>query len=151
MSVAGVADIAVPRRRAGTRPARVLRVARETHDTFTLTLQYEGPEPLVRFAPGQFSMLYAFGVGELPISISGDPEHPVRPVYTVRSVGPATYALVTKKPGELVGVRGPFGTSWPLADSRGKDILIVARRHWPCARCGRPSITSCAIAEITTA
>jgi NAD(P)H-flavin reductase len=79
-----------------------------------------------RFLPGQFSMLYVFGVGELPISISGDPEHPRRLVYTVRSVGPATQALVGSRPGDWLGVRGPFGAAWPLAEARGKDVLIVA-------------------------
>jgi NAD(P)H-flavin reductase len=104
---------------------RLARVEKETHDTFTLTLEsMNGPPP--RFAPGQFSMLYVFGVGELPISISGNPEERDRLVYTVRSVGKATHALVTRAPGEAIGVRGPFGTSWPLADSRGRDIVIVA-------------------------
>jgi NAD(P)H-flavin reductase len=71
-------------------------------------------------------MLYVFAVGELPISISGDPEIPGRLVYTVRSVGKATYALVTRQPGEQVGVRGPFGVGWPLTASRGRDVVIVA-------------------------
>jgi len=55
--------------------ARVAKVDKETHDTFTLTLAPDGTE-LAPFAPGQFSMLYMFGVGELPISISGDPGRP---------------------------------------------------------------------------
>ena len=117
-----VADPALPL------PAPVLKVDKETHDTFTLMLETgngngdEAPS----FAPGQFSMLYVFGVGELPLSISGDPEEPGRLVYTVRSVGQATHALVTRRPGECVGVRGPFGTNWPLAAARGKDVLVVA-------------------------
>ncbi|MGB9605641.1 MAG: FAD/NAD(P)-binding protein, partial [Bryobacteraceae bacterium] len=78
------------------------------------------------FEPGQFSMLYVFGVGELPISISGDPADPEKQVYTVRSVGHATHALVSRRPGDRIGVRGPFGTSWPVKAARGKDVLIVA-------------------------
>jgi NAD(P)H-flavin reductase len=104
---------------------RVESVARETHDTFTLTLQPSNGVTLPAFAPGQFSMLYIFGVGELPISISGDPEQPRRLAYTVRSVGPATQALVSCRPGDSIGVRGPFGTAWPLSAARGKDVLIV--------------------------
>jgi NAD(P)H-flavin reductase len=100
-------------------------VSRETHDTFTLTLQPSEGVELPRFAPGQFSMLYVFGVGELPISISGDPEQSRRLAYTVRSVGPATQALVSRRPGDWVGVRGPFGAAWPLGAARGKDVLIV--------------------------
>ncbi len=105
-------------------PARVLSVDKETHDTFTLRL--EQPPAMTGFRPGQFSMLYVFGVGELPISISGDPEHPGDLTYTVRSVGPVTYQLVTRHEGESIGVRGPFGTSWPMAECRGKNVLIIA-------------------------
>jgi NAD(P)H-flavin reductase len=71
-------------------------------------------------------MLYVFGIGEVPVSISGDPEQQHRLVYTVRSVGPATHALVSRRPGDSIGVRGPFGTAWPLAEARGKDVLIIA-------------------------
>ncbi len=108
------------------RPARVLQVDKETHDTFTLSLEAGNGNGRAAFAPGQFSMLYVFGVGELPISISGDPEEPGRLVYTVRSVGQATHALVTRRPGDVVGVRGPFGTTWPMTKARGKDIVVVA-------------------------
>ncbi|MCZ2150365.1 MAG: FAD/NAD(P)-binding protein [Bryobacterales bacterium] len=106
-------------------PHRILRVKRETHDTFTLTL--EVPEEAGgEFAPGQFSMLYVFGVGELPISISGDPGVPGQLVYTVRAVGKATGSLVKLRAGDWVGVRGPFGSAWPVEAARGKDVLIVA-------------------------
>ena len=108
------------------RPARVLQVDKETHDTFTLSIEAGNGNGHPSFAPGQFSMLYVFGVGELPISISGDPEEPGRLVYTVRSVGKATNALVTKTAGESLGVRGPFGTSWPMTKARGKDIVVIA-------------------------
>jgi NAD(P)H-flavin reductase len=106
--------------------ARVSKVEKETHDTFTLSLEPSNGSDLAPFSPGQFSMLYVFGVGELPISISGDPEEPGRLVYTVRSVGKATHRLVTLQAGETVGVRGPFGTTWPLTEARGKDVLVVA-------------------------
>jgi len=78
------------------------------------------------FAPGQFSMLWVFGVGELPISVSGDPGERKELVYTVRSVGSATRALVSRKPGEPLGVRGPFGSSWPVERAKERDVLIVA-------------------------
>lgn len=109
-----------------TTPARVLQIDKETHDTFTLSLETSNGNGQPSFAPGQFSMLYVFGVGELPISISGDPEEPGRLVYTVRSVGKATHALVTRKPGDSIGVRGPFGKSWPMTEARGKDVLVIA-------------------------
>jgi NAD(P)H-flavin reductase len=108
------------------KPARVVQVDKDTHDTFTLSLETGNGNGQPAFAPGQFSMLYVFGVGELPISISGDPEEPGRLVYTVRSVGKATNALVTRRPGDQVGVRGPYGTSWPMTRARGKDLLVIA-------------------------
>jgi len=107
-------------------PANVLSVAKETYDTFTLTLENPAGYRIPSFRPGQFSMLYVFGVGELPISISGDPNRPDQLVYTIRSVGPATLQLVTRKAGDAVGLRGPFGTAWPLTEARGRDVLIVA-------------------------
>jgi NAD(P)H-flavin reductase len=107
-------------------PVRVTSVTKETHDTFTLTVAPPPGDPISAFEPGQFSMLYVFGVGELPISISGDPAVRDLLTYTIRSVGPATYQLVTRQPGQFIGVRGPFGSSWPLKEARGKSVLIVA-------------------------
>src|SRR5260370_24688443 len=108
------------------RPCWVESVQRETPDTFTFVLEAGDLAGEPRLTPGQFSMLYVFGAGELPISICGDPEQPDRLVYTVRSVGLATQALVSRRPGDSVGVRGPFGTAWPLEEARGKDVLIIA-------------------------
>jgi NAD(P)H-flavin reductase len=79
-----------------------------------------------RFAPGQFNMLYAFGVGEVPISISGDPAAPGALVHTIRDVGPVSRALCTARRGDVIGVRGPFGTSWPVAGVHGDDVLFIA-------------------------
>lgn len=107
-------------------PYRVAAVTRETHDTFTLAVEPVNGHGVAGFAPGQFSMLYVFGVGELPISISGDPGQAEKLTYTVRSVGPATQALVSRSEGEYLGVRGPFGAPWPLQAACGKDVLIIA-------------------------
>jgi len=103
-----------------TTPARVAKVDRNTHDTFTLTVEPVDGNSCRLFGPGQFSMLYAFGVGELPISISGDPHEPGRLVYTIRSVGPATQKLVSCRPGDVIGVRGPSGTSGRFRRPAGK-------------------------------
>ena len=105
---------------------RIERVRREVRDVFTLEMTpVDGPDPLP-FAPGQFNMLYAFGIGEVPISISGDPSQPGRLVHTIRSVGAVTTALGRMKRGDMVGVRGPFGTHWPLEAAEGKDVVFVA-------------------------
>jgi NAD(P)H-flavin reductase len=102
------------------RPFRVERKTRETYDTWTLALAPVRGEPF-DVAPGQFTMLYAFGVGEVPISVSGPPL-----VQTIRAVGSVTRAICAAKPGTVVGVRGPFGTSWPVEQAKGGDLLIVA-------------------------
>ena len=81
-------------------PYSVRQVVKETADTFTLTLEPSNGAGGNRFQPGQFSMLWVFGVGELPISISGDPAEHDRLVYTVRSVGQATHTLVSREVGE---------------------------------------------------
>ena len=107
-------------------PCPVRQVVKETSDTFTLTLEAPSEAGGNQFEPGQFSMLWVFGVGELPISISGDPAERDRLVYTVRSVGQATQTLVSRDVGEAVGVRGPFGTGWPVKQAQGRDVLVIA-------------------------
>ncbi len=107
-------------------PFQVRAVSKETPDTFTLTLAPHNGDHSASFQPGQFSMLWSFGVGELPISISGDPTQKDRLVYTVRSVGKATHALVSQQVGSSVGVRGPYGMGWPVEAARGQDVIIVA-------------------------
>jgi NAD(P)H-flavin reductase len=105
------------------RPFRVVRRRRETVDTWTLELEPVGGEPL-DFAPGQFAMLYAFGIGEVPISICGEPGGPL--VHTVRAVGAVTAAICAAKPGAVLGVRGPFGRGWPVEEAVGLDVVVVA-------------------------
>ena len=104
-------------------PCRVRSVVRELDDTFTLDI--EPPGDGWEFAPGQFTMLYAFGVGEVPISISGDPNDPSRLVQTIRAVGAVTDALTTVSPGDTIGVRGPYGSAWPTGVAEGGDLLII--------------------------
>lgn len=103
----------------------VLRVQAETYDTYSLELRSENNSGHA-FLPGQFNMLYAFGVGEVPISISGDPSDSERLVHTVRVVGPVTRALCSTKVGMGLAVTGPFGSHWPMEDSAGRDVMIVA-------------------------
>lgn len=107
-------------------PYRVLKVNRETADTFTLALTPAAGKPDFRFAPGQFNMLYVFGVGEVPISISGDADKPETLVHTVRAVGAVSRAVCALKKGEALGVRGPFGVPWPVAAAPGWDVLVIA-------------------------
>jgi NAD(P)H-flavin reductase len=108
------------------RPWRVSAVAAETADTFTLTLEPADATEAFGFTPGQFNMLYVFGAGEVPISISGDPRDPTRLVHTTRAVGAVTRAMARIKRGDVLGVRGPFGSGWPMAQAEGRDVVLVA-------------------------
>ena len=76
--------------------------------------------------PGQFTMLSAFGVGEVPISISGDPTRKGPLLHTIRDVGGVTHALAKVPRGDVLGVRGPFGRGWSVADGKGGDVVVVA-------------------------
>lgn len=100
----------------------VLSARRETEDTVTLELD---PGPEFTFAPGQFTMLYAFGTGEAAISISGDPGERGGLVHTIRALGPTTQALCASQPGDMIGVRGPFGRPWPVIAAEEHDVMIV--------------------------
>jgi len=98
---------------------------RDTDDTHTLWLVAADGTTLA-FASGQFTMLSAFGVGEVPISISGDPADAGVLQHTIRDVGGVTGALARAVPGTSLGVRGPFGRGWDVADGRGGDVVFVA-------------------------
>lgn len=120
--MATITEAAPPLAPMTPRPFRVRRRSRETRDTWTLELEPVAGEPLAA-RPGQFTMLYAFGVGEVPISISGRPDG--RLVHTVRAVGAVSEAICGARPGEVLGVRGPFGNAWPLERADGRDLVIV--------------------------
>ena len=118
-------------RAAGSDPmvprlARVVRRWREALHTWTIEIESDPPRDDPTFEPGQFNMLYVFGVGEIPISMNGDPAASRRLRHTVRAVGQVSAALTRLRPGDAVGLRGPFGTSWPMATALGRDVMIVA-------------------------
>lgn len=99
----------------------------ETDDVVTFDIPLKKNAPLFTpFKPGQFNMLYAFGIGEVPISISGDPDDPERLVHTIRAVGPVSEALTKMGSNDLVGLRGPYGSSWPVEKAVGSDVLVIA-------------------------
>lgn len=102
---------------------RVAGRNRDLHDTVTLTLDPDDevvPSP----APGQFNMLWSFGVGEAPISIAGQTGTTL--VHTIRDVGAVTAALCNARVGDPVGVRGPFGVGWDVDRAHGRDLVVVA-------------------------
>ncbi|MGV1088275.1 MAG: FAD/NAD(P)-binding protein [Mycobacterium sp.] len=105
-------------------PYRVRSRVVENADSVTLTL-HPVNAVLPPALPGEFMMLYAFGVGEVAISTSGiSPDGTL--THTIRSVGAVSAALCAAEAGATIGVRGPFGTSWGLAEAAGRDLVIVA-------------------------
>jgi len=121
--IATMPDVAV---RDPMRPAlyRVVDKVRETSATTTLVLA--PTESALRMgAPGQFNMLWSWGVGEIPVSASAIPSSDLL-VHTIRDVGSVSHALCSAQPGGIVGARGPFGRGWDLDAARGHDVVIVA-------------------------
>ncbi|MCV7155944.1 FAD/NAD(P)-binding protein [Mycolicibacterium brisbanense] len=107
-------------------PYRVHRVVNENRDSSTLQLQ-PVRNALSAPQPGEFMMMYAFGIGEIAISVSAVPTASDPTIsHTVRSVGAVSRALRGSGPGTVIGMRGPFGTSWGLTEAVGRDLVIVA-------------------------
>jgi NAD(P)H-flavin reductase len=107
-------------------PYRVRSCVAENHDSATLSLE-PVREPLPAPLPGEFMMMYAFGIGEIAISVSGVPTVTDDSItHTIRSVGAVSRALHDAQPGAVIGMRGPFGTDWGLTEAVGRDLVIVA-------------------------
>ena len=102
---------------------RVKKRVLNNHNVVTLTLD---PKQKFHFLPGQFNMLYAFGIGEIPISISGAPQNPKELIHTIKNVGAVSQAIFNSEVKTQIGVRGPYGKGWPLNLAKGKDLILVA-------------------------
>ena len=79
-----------------------------------------------RFLPGQFNMLYLPGVGEIAISLSAANASTGTWDHTIRVAGNATRTLAGLGVGGQLALRGPYGTSWPLDECAGADVILVA-------------------------
>jgi NAD(P)H-flavin reductase len=106
-------------------PFRVRTNRKESPDTRTLELVPASAQ-IPAWTPGQFMMLYVFGAGEIPVSISGDPGAIQSLVHTVRAVGAVSRAICDSRPGGAIGVRGPFGSAWPIERCEARDVVLVA-------------------------
>lgn len=107
--------------------AVIRKTRHQTYDTITFTLSFvDGRQAEYRYRPGQYNMVSLFGVGESAISISSEPSRRDSFDHTVRIVGNVTKALRRLEPGDVVGIRGPYGRGWPMDEAAGKDVLVVA-------------------------
>jgi NAD(P)H-flavin reductase len=111
----------------GPRWAEITTITNETSDISTYWLKFANPamQASYRFQPGQFNMVYLPGVGEAAISISSDAADHTSIGHTIRFVGNVTRAVSRLKVGDVVGLRGPFGTNWPVKELEGKDVFIA--------------------------
>lgn len=107
--------------------AEITRRTQESPSVFTLGLRLCDPQlhHAYRFLPGQFNMLYLYGVGEIPISIVSDPESDDELEHTIRVVGRVTRGFDALKVGDRIGIRGPYGRGWPLDEVRGRNLLLL--------------------------
>ena len=110
------------------RPVVIESILPEAQDVSTFSLKFQDARQSARyrFQPGQFNMLYLPGVGEVAISVSSDPATPEILGHTIRNAGNVTRALGRMAAGQAIGLRGPFGTGWPLKAAQGRDLVIVA-------------------------
>jgi NAD(P)H-flavin reductase len=104
-------------------PYRVVDRRAEAPEVTTLVVEAVA-ESLPTPVAGQFHMLWAFGVGEAPISVSriGERTHE----HTIAAVGAVSAALAALDVGDTVGLRGPFGTAWDVGAGDHRDLLVVA-------------------------
>lgn len=105
--------------------ATIVRRTQESPSIFTFDTAFVDSAVEFRFQPGQFNMVYLYGVGEVPISISSDPANTAYISHTIRKVGRVTNALDCLHEGDIIGIRGPYGKGWPLDEAKGKDVLII--------------------------
>lgn len=108
-------------------PVEVIERITENPSIFTLHLRFTDPADAEAYQlqPGQYNMLYLYGVGEIPISIVSDPEHGGVLEHTIRTVGRVTQGMERLQVGDQLGLRGPYGQGWPLEAAEGQDVVIV--------------------------
>lgn len=107
--------------------AEVVERIQESPTVFTLRLRLTDPEQRAhyRFAPGQFNMIYLYGVGEVAISIVSDPQDEELLDHTIRAVGRVTRGIAQLASGDRLGIRGPYGRGWPMQEAAGKDVILI--------------------------
>ncbi len=111
-------------------PVKIDKITVETEDknlrTFRLVFLNPEDEKAFTYTPGQFAELSVAGCGEIPIGIASSPTEKGYLLFTVNKVGSVTNALHTMKEGDIMGVRGPLGNSYPLKALEGRNVVIIA-------------------------
>jgi sulfhydrogenase subunit gamma (sulfur reductase) len=105
--------------------SKIARIEQETPDTQTYFLTADGIDWRRAYSPGQFVELSVFGVGEAPFCLAQSPTRSEFIEVTIRRTGAVTNRLHTYRTGDVVGLRGPFGNSFPFERARGKHLLFV--------------------------
>lgn len=107
---------------------RIEAITAEVTGVSTYHLKFTDPDAQANyhFAAGQFNMLYIPGVGEIAIGVSAMPTGDRTWDHTIRLAGQVTGALSRLAVGETLGLRGPYGTAWPIDQHPGKDVILVA-------------------------
>ena len=105
--------------------AEISRIEKLTESEKLFQLHLSNGKPLGH-KPGQFVEVSVLGIGEAPISISSPPINDNSFELAVRKVGNLTNAMHRLGVGDKLGIRGPFGTNFPIEEAKGKDILFVA-------------------------
>ena len=108
--------------------AEIVKIEQEAPRIKTYWLKFKDPivQDTYSFQPGQFNLLTIPGYGEAAISISSHPRHTEAIGHTIRLAGNVTHAIDRLGVGGTLGVRGPYGSTWPLEKLKGLDIYIAA-------------------------
>lgn len=111
-----------------SKTVRIAEILEEAPGTFTYQFDFVDPieASTYRFSPGQFNMIYVPGSGESAISLSANPASRDRWAHTIRVAGNVTRELSHLSVGETIGLRGPYGSSWPIEQAAGADVVLVA-------------------------
>lgn len=107
--------------------AEIKKIVQETPDVKTFTIAFTDPSVQSTFSyqPGQFMEISLLGIGEAPISITSAPSMKGSIELSIRKVGQLTEAIHRLTPGNIVGLRGPYGNGWPFKEVAGYNLLFI--------------------------
>ena len=93
---------------------------------YVLDISTEDDSQNIAMLPGQFNMLYCFGEGEVPISVSEVKDNGKTLEYAIQDIGAVTNAICSMEVGDSIGVRGAYGNTWPLKKAKAKNVVIIS-------------------------